>query len=121
VNYRPEYRHDWGNKTYYSQLRLDSLGQAEADEMLTALVGEETELQPFKHLILEKTEGNPFFMEEIVQALVEEGVLSDPRRVGIAHQNVGARLRPGPSTGHAPLPTDIHIPPTVQGQGHAVA
>src|SRR3989442_11936170 len=40
VNYRPEYRHDWGNKTYYTQLRLDPLGRTEAEEMLAALLGE---------------------------------------------------------------------------------
>ncbi len=40
VNYRPEYRHDWGSKTYYTQLRLDPLGPAEAEEMLTALLNE---------------------------------------------------------------------------------
>ena len=40
VNYRPEYRHEWGNKTYYTQLRLDPLGKESADEMLTALLGE---------------------------------------------------------------------------------
>jgi hypothetical protein len=40
VNYRPEYQHQWSNKTYYTQLRLDPLGRAEAEEMLTALLEE---------------------------------------------------------------------------------
>ncbi|MBI3303806.1 MAG: AAA family ATPase, partial [Deltaproteobacteria bacterium] len=104
VNYRPEYRHEWGNKTYYTQLRLDPLGPAEAEEMLTVLLEEKVGAQhatPLRRLILEKTEGNPFFMEEIVQALIEEGVLSRGPGVG-AH-------------GRAPLPIDLHIPPTVQG------
>ena len=39
VNYRPEYRHSWGSKTYYTQLRLDPLGQESAEEMLAALAG----------------------------------------------------------------------------------
>ena len=34
VNYRPEYRHNWGNKTYYTQLRLDPLGKETAAELL---------------------------------------------------------------------------------------
>src|SRR5712692_4452525 len=79
VNYRPEYRHEWGNKTYYTQLRLDPLGKEDAEEMLAALLGEKvgaTHASPLQRLILEKTEGNPFFMEEIVQALVEQGVLA---------------------------------------------
>ena len=36
VNYRPEYRHEWGSRTHYTQLRLDPLGGANAEEMLTA-------------------------------------------------------------------------------------
>jgi class 3 adenylate cyclase/predicted ATPase len=102
VNYRPEYRHDWGNKTYYTQLRLDPLGKQEAEEMLAALLAEKvgaTGRSPLHEFILDKTEGNPFFMEEIVQALVEQDVLT--------RDAVGAH-------GRAPLPTDIHIPPTVQ-------
>jgi class 3 adenylate cyclase/tetratricopeptide (TPR) repeat protein len=80
VNYRPEYSHQWSNKTYYTQLRLDPLGRESAGEMLDALLGVnaqtiDSQLAPLKRLIFEKTEGNPLFMEEIVQALTEEGAL----------------------------------------------
>jgi class 3 adenylate cyclase/tetratricopeptide (TPR) repeat protein len=75
VNYRPEYRHEWGHKTYYTQLRLDPLGKESANEMLSALLGDGKDLTPLKHLIIDKTEGNPLFMEEIVEALFEEEVL----------------------------------------------
>jgi predicted ATPase len=108
VNYRPEYRHEWGNKTYYTQLRLDPLGKEDAQELLTALLGEKvgaTHASPLRQFILEKTEGNPFFIEEIVQALVEQGVLTDLHRVGTAH------LSPVLAK---PL-ADIKIPTTVQG------
>jgi predicted ATPase len=116
VNYRPEYRHDWGNKTYYTQLRLDPLGPADAQELLTALLGDEVPLQPLKRVILEKTEGNPYFIEEIVQDLFEQKVL-------VRDPVVGAKLRPGLATGHLPSSlgrvslalTDLHLPTTVQG------
>src|SRR5262249_20913286 len=75
VNYRPEYRHEWANKTYYTQLRLDPLGKESADEMLQSLLGEGTDLAPLKRLIIDKTEGNPLFMEETVQVLFEVGAL----------------------------------------------
>ena len=75
VNYRPEYRHEWGHKTYYTQLRLDPLGKESADEMLSASLGDGKDLGPLKRLIIDKTEGNPLFIEEIVQALFEEEVL----------------------------------------------
>ena len=79
VNYRPEYRHSWGGKTYYTQLRLDPLREQDAEELLTVLLGSGDRLTPVRAIILEKTEGNPFFMEEAVQTLAEEKVLVGER------------------------------------------
>ena len=98
VNYRPEYHHEWGNRTCYTQLRLDLLGGQSADEMLLAVLGGDASLQSLKRLIIDKTQGNPFFMEEIVRALVEQGVL----------------VRNGVAKLTTPL-TEIRIPPTVHG------
>jgi class 3 adenylate cyclase/tetratricopeptide (TPR) repeat protein len=98
VNYRPEYRHNWGNKTYYTQLRLDPLGQNNAAELLSELLGEGAELAPLRTTIIERTEGNPFFMEEMVQVLFDQGVLARNGKVSIAK----------------PL-ASIQIPPTVKG------
>jgi class 3 adenylate cyclase/tetratricopeptide (TPR) repeat protein len=75
VNYRPEYQHGWGSKTYYTQLRLDSLPAASAEEFLAALLGNDPGLTPLKQLLIARTEGNPFFLEESVRTLVEAGVL----------------------------------------------
>jgi class 3 adenylate cyclase/predicted ATPase len=160
VNYRPEYRHEWGQKSYYTQLRLAPFGRAEVEEFLSVLLSEygsplpdrerpvlspdegdkvrviqddsarrgspdpaesadrrsvppvarsgdrpqpsemKNNLHALKQLILEKTEGTPFFMEEVVQELFEQGVL----------------VRDGGETRRsASLPTDLHIPTTVQG------
>ena len=99
VNYRPEYSHQWNSKTYYTQLRLDPLGRESAEEMLAALLGEGGEVAALKRLIIEKTEGNPFFMEETVQVLYDEGAL----------------VRNG-SAVKLTKPLDaLKIPPTVQG------
>ena len=84
VNYRPEYSHQWSSKTYYTQLRLDPLGEESADEMLSALLGDGRDLIPLKHLIIERTEGTPFFMEEMVQVLFEDGVLQRNGTVKLA-------------------------------------
>src|SRR5262244_1011136 len=54
VNYRPEYRHDWGRKTYYTQLRLVPLGTAETEEFLTVLLGTDPSLTALKQQILAK-------------------------------------------------------------------
>jgi tetratricopeptide (TPR) repeat protein len=98
VNYRPEYRHEWGNKTYYTQLRLDPLGKESAGEMLTALLGDGAGLAPLKRLIIERTDGNPFFMEETVQVLLDEGAL-------VRNGTVKLTKALG----------ELKIPPTVQG------
>jgi len=75
VNYRPEYQHAWGSKTYYAQLRLDPLPPASADELLQALLGDDPSLAPLTPLLIARTEGNPFFLEESVRTLIETGVL----------------------------------------------
>jgi len=126
VNYRPEYRHEWGSKTYYTQLRLDPLGRDSADEMLSALLGAspapatqspgasrerpagdlqvagrvraQDSIEELKRLIIERTEGNPFFMEEMVQTLFDQSVLV---RNGVV--KVSRSL------------SQIQIPTTVQG------
>jgi predicted ATPase/class 3 adenylate cyclase len=79
VNYRPEYQHGWGSKTYYTQLRLDPLPPANAEALLQALLGDDPSLVPLTRLMIERTEGNPFFLEESVRALVETGVLVGER------------------------------------------
>ena len=79
VNYRPEDQHGWGSKTYYTQLRLDPLPPVSAEELLQALLGDDPSLAPIKQLLIERTEGNPFFLEESVRALVETGVLVGER------------------------------------------
>jgi class 3 adenylate cyclase/tetratricopeptide (TPR) repeat protein len=98
VNYRPEYNHGWGSKTYYTQLRLDPLPPGSADEFLQALLGDDPSLGPLKKLLIERTEGNPFFLEESVRTLVETQVL------------VG---EPGAYRLVQEAPT-IQVPPTVQ-------
>ncbi len=105
VNYRPEYQHSWENCAHYTRLRLEPLAQEDAEIILAALLEETgselqtSPLQPLKRLVLEKTEGNPFFMEEIIRSLFEQGVLArDPGGVFLTKAI-----------------TDVHIPPTVQG------
>jgi class 3 adenylate cyclase/tetratricopeptide (TPR) repeat protein len=98
VNYRPEYQHGWGSKISYTQLRLDPLPPGNADEFLQVLLGDDVSLVPLKRLLIERTEGNPFFLEESVRTLVETGVLvGEPGASRLAHT----------------LPT-VQVPATVQ-------
>jgi tetratricopeptide (TPR) repeat protein len=79
ANYRPEYSHTWGSKTYYRQLRIDPLPPENADELLDALLGTDAALAPLKILLVERTDANPLFLEECVRALVETGDLARER------------------------------------------
>jgi class 3 adenylate cyclase/tetratricopeptide (TPR) repeat protein len=79
TSYRPEYSHTWGRKTYCSQLRLDSLSSETAEELMDALLGTDAGLGELRRLLVERTEGNPLFLEESVRALVERGTLAGER------------------------------------------
>jgi class 3 adenylate cyclase/tetratricopeptide (TPR) repeat protein len=79
VNYRPEYQHGYSGKSYYRQLRIDPLPPATADELLTTLLGSDATLEQLKRSLIERTEGNPFFLEESVRTLVETKVLAGER------------------------------------------
>jgi len=79
VNYRPEYRHDWTNKTYYTQLRLAPLAPASAAELLQILLGDGSDLAPLKTLLIDRAQGNPFFLEESTRTLIETKALVGQR------------------------------------------
>ena len=77
VNYRPEYEHRWGKKTYYTQLRLESLPPENTGKLLDALLGDAPGLEPLKQML--RRRGNPFFLEETVRTLVETKALDGER------------------------------------------
>ena len=98
VNYRLEYQHGWGSKTFYTPLRLDPLPPESAEAFLQALLGDAPRLDPLKKLLIERTAGNPFFLEESVRTLVETNMLvGEPGAYRLAQE----------------FPT-IQVPPTVQ-------
>ncbi len=79
INYRPEYEHRWGGRTYYTQLRIDPLSAESAEDLLEGLLGPDAALMPLKQLLIERTEGNPFFLEESIRTLVEAEVVVGDR------------------------------------------
>jgi class 3 adenylate cyclase/tetratricopeptide (TPR) repeat protein len=79
VNYRPEYQHGWGSKSFYTKVRLDPLAEASADAFLQALLGTDPGLGPLTQLLIARTQGNPFFLKESVRTLVETGILVGER------------------------------------------
>ncbi|MBV8358351.1 MAG: AAA family ATPase, partial [Deltaproteobacteria bacterium] len=102
VNYRPEYHHEWNNKSYYTQLRLEPLRPENAEQMLDMLLDNNKEFVPLRRLIIEKTEGNPFFIEELVQALLEQGILQRTAAGAESKLSLAKSL------------DELKLPPTVQ-------
>ena len=79
VNYRPEYRHGWGSRAHYTQLRIDPLAAAGAEELLSSLLGDAPGLSGLRRRLLAASEGNPLFLEESVRNLLDAGVLAGTR------------------------------------------
>ncbi|MGD9280092.1 MAG: adenylate/guanylate cyclase domain-containing protein [Desulfobacterales bacterium] len=67
--YRPEYVPTWGGKSYHNQITLNRLSNRESLTMVNNLLGSKDIESDFAELILEKTEGIPFFIEEFIKSL----------------------------------------------------
>ena len=79
VTFRPEYQHDWAGRTCYAQVRIDPLPIESAAALLRDLLGAAPEMTALIPVLIARTEGNPFFMEETVRHLVDTGVLAGER------------------------------------------
>ena len=97
LNYRPGYSHTWSDRTYYTQIRVDPLPSTGAEELLQHLLGNNQDLAPLKQLLIDRTEGNPFFVEESVRSLVETGILAGEKGV----------YRPGLKVDSIQIPTTV--------------
>jgi class 3 adenylate cyclase len=79
VNFRPEYRARWMQQSHYQQLSLLPLSKDALDELLRELLGDDESVASLPDVIQTRTGGNPFFIEEVVRSLVEEGALEGER------------------------------------------
>ena len=75
LNFRPEYHAQWMQKSWYRQLPLLPLGPEAIQELLDDLLGVDPSVRGLSDLVHERTAGNPFFAEEVVQTLIESGNL----------------------------------------------
>jgi tetratricopeptide (TPR) repeat protein len=98
LNFRPEYRPSWIGRTHYQQIALRPLDSTAAATLLGDWLGADPSLGPFVEQVVARTGGNPFFMEEVVQAQIESGGLVGTR----------GRFRLARPT------EDVVVPPSVQ-------
>jgi tetratricopeptide (TPR) repeat protein len=78
--YRPEFAHTWGTKSFHNQLTLSRLSNRESLSMVTHLLATEEVDRDLEQLILEKTEGVPFFIEEFIRSLKDLEVIEKKDR-----------------------------------------
>jgi class 3 adenylate cyclase len=111
VNFRPGYRAGWMTASYYRELTLAPLLDDEVDRLLCGLVGDDASTVDLRRLIGERTGGNPFFAEEVVQSLVDHGALAaEPASAQRGRRRARARPRWRLTR---PI-TDLAIPASVQ-------
>ena len=97
--YRTEYQHKWGSKTYYHKIGLDHLRKESSIELVTAMLKEGDVAPELRDLILKRAAGNPLFMEELTQTLIENGTIQKKANQYVLSRQV----------------SDIQVPETVQG------
>jgi class 3 adenylate cyclase/tetratricopeptide (TPR) repeat protein len=96
--FRPEYTHPWANRSYYNRIGLDRLPPAAGSELIRSLLRGETS-RDLEDLILGKAEGNPLFLEELTNTLLERGyVKKEDHRYSLSQRI-----------------SEIQIPDTIQG------
>jgi tetratricopeptide (TPR) repeat protein len=96
--YRPEFIHTWGQKSYHSQVNLNRLSNRESLTMASHILGTEDIDQDLEELILEKTEGVPFFIEELIKSLKDLNAIEKKGDTYVLAKNID----------------DITIPSTIQ-------
>ena len=75
IEHRPEYRHDWRAAANYTRVDVEPLPASTAGELFRGLMGEDPALAPLERLVLARTEGNTFFIEESLRSLIDTGFL----------------------------------------------
>jgi len=97
--YRPEFVHTWGGKSYHNQMNLNRLSNRESLELVKNLLGTEKIDIELEDLILEKTEGVPYFIEEFVKSLNDLKMVERKHNTCCLAKNM----------------EDVTIPSTIQG------
>jgi class 3 adenylate cyclase/tetratricopeptide (TPR) repeat protein len=97
--YRPEFTHQWGSKSYYNRIGLGHLTVKSSAELVEAILTGSEVVPEIKELILNRATGNPLYMEEVTQTLIENGSIRKKDAQYILSQK----------------PSEVQVPDTIQG------
>ncbi|MBW1887988.1 MAG: hypothetical protein JRI52_06520 [Deltaproteobacteria bacterium] len=97
--YRPEFTHQWGNKSYYNRIGLDQLTTKSSAELVEAILTGGEVVPEIRELILNRATGNPLYLEEITHTLIENGSIRKKDDQYVLSQK----------------PSEVQVPDTIQG------
>jgi class 3 adenylate cyclase/tetratricopeptide (TPR) repeat protein len=97
--YRPEYTHSWGSKSYYTKIGLDQLSTGTSRELVRSILDGAEVVPEIQELILQRTGGNPLFVEELTHSLRENGAIQKHDHRYVLSQS----------------PSEISVPGTIEG------
>jgi len=87
---RPEFVHTWGARSYHNHLNLNRLSNQESVAMASYQLGTEEIDTDLENLVLEKSEGIPFFMEELVKSLRELNFVENKNNKSCLKENISS-------------------------------
>jgi adenylate cyclase len=105
VTYRRGHRRRWMRAARFSEMALRPLDDASMRTLVRVLLGDDRSVADTSSRILARAGGNPYFVEEIVRALVDSGALAgEPGRYRVAHADVPVTV---PGSLHAALASRV--------------
>jgi class 3 adenylate cyclase/tetratricopeptide (TPR) repeat protein len=72
---RPDFFHNWGSRSYFNQITLNRLSNREVQLMASQLLAAESVDPELQKLVFGKSEGVPFFVEELIKSLFSMGLI----------------------------------------------
>jgi predicted ATPase len=90
--YRPEYSSTWPNWSYHTPVVLKPLDSLHIENIIKTIWKVDYLPDGFGSLIQEHTAGNPFFIEEVCTALMEEGTVRFENRKAVFMRPLGLPL-----------------------------
>lgn len=115
VTFRPKYKNDyWMNKSNYTQITLAPLTQENAEFILDEILGKDLHLLDIKHKLLATCGGNPFFLEQMLQSLINDKTfIGESQSYSLSAPNAANKIQL-PGTILAVLQTKIDELPLIQ-------
>jgi predicted ATPase len=100
VTFRPEFEPPWIGRPYVTALTINRLPQRDIEAMIDRVVGNKFIPSSVRHDIIERTDGIPLFVEEMIKAVLEAGSEEEAERTAAGMPSTALAV---PASLHASL------------------